>query len=416
MRVFQCLRISLVFMCCLFCLGCINSMSASKVSDSSQLQQTEVDESVVEQALRNISYPPRAGFDKRPDIIEPQQLFELSEEQVQDFLAYLELPANKNVPDHKRVFQYLDQVTYRFSYRGKTLIAAKALENEAGNCLSLAILTTALASLADVKIAYQLVDSSPVFEMGENAVAKGVHIRSKLISSDANKARNSILSSFSRSWVVVDYFPGETERFLGNVSDGEFIARYYRNLAVDYLQQKDYSNSYWYTLKSFEYAPTSAEGINLMAVIYKQSGDLEKAEEIYQHGINVANQKLTLLKNYRQLLLAQKRTKEAEDIDDRIAQYVDPSPFSWLSLADHALHDGRHVEAQKLYNKAIDLAPYLQFGYLGLAKSYFSQGRMNDTEKMLVAAMERNFSIRNDKLYQAKLSALSRIKDANVEP
>ena len=110
MRVFQCLRISLVFMCCLFCLGCMNSMSASKVSDSSQLQQTAVDESVVEQALRNISYPPRAGFDKRPDIIEPQQLFELSEKQVQDFLAYLELPANKNVPDHKRVFQYLDQV------------------------------------------------------------------------------------------------------------------------------------------------------------------------------------------------------------------------------------------------------------------------------------------------------------------
>ena len=277
--------------------------------------------------------------------------------------------------------------------------------------MSLAILTTALAKLANVEIRYQLIDSSPVFEKGDNVVERGVHVRSKLYSeTNTEDQKAGAFYSFG-SGLIVDYFPSDTKRFLGNLTMQQFIARYYRNLAIEFLQNKDYSKSYWYTLKSFEFAPTAPDGINLMAVIYKRVGKDQYAEEIYKYGIETSENKLSLLKNYRYLLVEQNRHAEAKKIRNAITSYDDPSPFSWLNLADAALMSGDAEEAYWYYKKAVELAPYLQYGYLGLAKVFFSQGEYDKTEAMLLSAQERNYAHANDSLYAAKLSALAKIQN-----
>jgi len=350
-------------------------------------------------------------FGTPPNIIEAKQIFTLSDQQIEDFLDFINAPEQSGIDLHQRVYNYLENSTDQFSYRGKTHIASKALNLDEGNCLSLAILTTALAKLAKIEIRYQLIDSSPVFAKGDDVVERGVHVRSKLFREESAEDHKAGAFHFFGSGLIVDYFPSDTKRFLGNLTKQQFIARYYRNLAIEFLQSKDYSKSYWYTLKSFEFAPTAPDGINLMAVIYKRVGKDQFAEEIYKYGIAISGNKLSLLKNYRYLLEEQNRHAEARKIRNAITSYNDPSPFSWLNLADAALSAGDAKEAYWYYKKAVELAPYLQYGYLGLAKVFFSQGEYDKTEEMLLSAKERNYAHANDGLYAAKLSALAEIQN-----
>ena len=349
-------------------------------------------------------------FGSQPDIIPSHQIFELSATQRDAFSAYLGKNKVEHMPPYKRVFNYLRQSTSQFSYHGQTYIAKDALRYGEGNCLSLAIVTTALARAAGVQISYQLVDSRPIFELGDNAVAKGVHVRTKLYRRGRPEAGDAVKLMLETDGIVVDYFPDGGARFLGNLTEKEFIARYYLNRAVDFLQQGSFEQAYWHTLESLKLAPGDADAINLLAVIHKQSGYLQIAEQLYLQGIATTEKQLTLLKNYRQLLTQQGRDSEANDIRTKIARYEDPSPYSWLLLASDVMQEGHLKDAISYYNKAIKLAPYLEHGYLGLARVYYQQGRLRKTEAMLNAARERAGSD-EDSRYRAKLSALAAVQD-----
>ncbi len=365
-----------------------------------------------QQAPSNL-FADKGRFGKSPRMHSEAELFELSEFQKREFLDYMQDPELAHKPKYKRLYDYLEESTYNFNYRGKTYLAQDAIDFKQGNCLSLAIMTTALARVADVNVAYQLIDTTPVFELGDNAVAKGVHVRSKLYHTVKQPANDSQPGSFSRTGIVVDYFPSKTKRFLGNISEQNFIARYYRNLAVEYLQNTDYNNSYWHALKALDYAPHDHEGLNLMAVIFKHAGFYDQAEQIYKYGVAVADNKLSLLKNYRQLLNEQGRNIEALALNSQLAEIEDPSPYNWLQLADDLYTDGSYKEASGYYKKAVKLAPYLPYGYLGLAKVHYSQGSYHRSKTMLEKAIENNHNHDDDQLYRAKLAALTSVKNSD---
>ena len=387
-----------------FLTGCSQSKPNNQIALSVPKQPSQRD-------ILRISQDEQGYFGEEIGVLSTEDLIQLSDTQIEGFLSYMNNPGRRDVPRYRRVYDYLENATYRFDYRGATYVAHDSLSRQQGNCMSLALLTTALARLANVKVGYQLIDSTPVFDVGNNAVVKGVHVRSKLYEHTAKLVQGGRKFTFNREGVIVDYFPEGSDRFLNNLSENDFFARYYRNRAVDYLQQGDYSSSYWYTRKSMALVPLDSEGMNLMAILYKRVGDRKKAEEIFQYGLLAAKDKLSLLKNYRQLLAESKRFDEVKAIENRIENYDDPSPYPWLSLADQAKAQGRLTMANKYYRNAIDRAPYLQFGYLGLAKTYFIQGRLGESEKMLRAAMQRNFNSDNGRLYQAKLAYLESQKD-----
>jgi Tfp pilus assembly protein PilF len=348
--------------------------------------------------LMPLVYEDAALFPQNVDVSSEQVLFQLSEKQQADFLSYFHLPINESVEPYMRVYDYLEKVTLDFSYRQATYVSSEALRRGRGNCLSLALLTTSLARLAEVEVGYQLVDSTPVFQKQSDLIIKGLHVRTKLF--DGRQA------VFGRSGIIVDYFPGGNRRFRGNLNSAEFVANYYLNLAADYLNKSEYVEAYWHARRALLYAPTNYRSLNSMAVIFRRAGDEDKAEEIYQYAISVAEEKLTLLKNYRLLLLAQNRVSEAGQVAARIATINDPNPYGWIGIGDESLKAGRYADAQKYYSRAIKLAPYLQYGYLGLARIYHEKEEFEKARKMLLLAIENNYNLSNNAMYVAKLAML----------
>ena len=344
-------------------------------------------------------------FYERPAIARPQEIHQLTAQQEADFLDYYNRTHRQSIPTHERIYDYLEDITVGFSYHGNTNPAAKALELSEGNCLSLAILTTAIAKLTNVEVGYQLVDSVPVFEFNDDLVIKGVHIRTKLFESGWEPGES--IAVFVRPGLVIDYFPSGSERFMHNLSEDDYIARYYLNLAADAIKEEDYSKAYWLTLEAIEFESLNSEAFNNLAVIYKRMGELTRAEEIYLYAIENLPNKLTLLKNYRILLAEQQRHREAKGLSKKITELDDPSPFHWFHAAREAYDDGDYREAIDFYERAVSIAPYLHEVRFGLAQSYYQVGRLSLAEGHLRAALENVYTQDTRSLYQAKLMVLS---------
>ena len=369
-----------------------------------------------------ISEPPFAFenvelFGERPQIISVDEIHQLSPVQEQEFLEYFNAPFRQTTSAHRRLGNYLYHVTEGYAYHYDTYTAEQALELVRGNCLSLVILTTALAKLANVEIGYQLMDSSPVFQLQDTVVFKGTHVSSMLYdpnwgdeNAESDTDSNELMRISRRPGIRIDYFSTGTERFIRNITERDYIAMYYRNLAAEAIAKEDYINAYWFTLASMEYEPDSSHAFNTMAVIHRRVGDVAKAEAIFQYGIENLDDKLSLLKNYRILLNEQQRFAEAEEIGREIEWLDDPSPFHWFHAARDSYDDGHYHEAIGFYKKVIDIAPYLHEAYLGLAQSYYQLGQLKAAEKQMQLALEGAHKQSTKSLYQAKLMSLSRNK------
>ena len=332
-------------------------------------------------------------------------IFNLSEKQQHDFLGYFNNPSGQNIPAHQRVYDYLEAITTNFTYQGETFTASSALNESSGNCLSLAILTTALAKLVGVETGYQLVDSTPVYESHGSVIYKGLHVRTKLF--DPAWQPKEGFFTLSRPGLLVDYFPSDRDRFISNISETEYTAMYYNNLAGEAISREDYNAAYWLLRKSLGLTQNNASAINSMAIVYRRMGDVAKSEQIYQYGIRYLPNNVSLLRNYRVLLKQQERFDEVEKINRTLAQLDGSSPFDWLHAGQRAYNNGEFKDAVFFYKKAVEIAPYLHESYAGMAKAYYQLGDRSGARRELINA--RQFSNRQStqSMYQAKLMALT---------
>lgn len=353
--------------------------------------------------LPSISYDPPTSFAPKVGVLPEEELFKLTPEQERRFDRYLNKPWNKASPRYDLVFEYLEGSTQAFNFQAQTHVASETLEQLRGNCMSLAVLTTALARQAKVHIRYQLMDGAPIFYKDNNIIVKGVHVRSKLYD-QPQSTRNKL---FSNGGLVVDYLPDGEKRFVGNISHEKFLALFYANKAVEFMAEDKFEEAYWNAREALYYKPLDAASLNTMAVVFRRIGDNAKAEEIYQYGLAVADDKLTPLKNYRLLLDFLERDEDAEVIRQQMVAYDDPSPFGWLDAAHEAYDKRDYSEARLFYRKAIDVAPYLDDGYFGLAKIDYQLGHLSKAKSNLQKAIENTFRDKRRLLYEAKLDRIN---------
>jgi len=381
---------------CFLLAGCVAQQTQLQVAD-----QPAPVEGTTSQALSFNS----DLFGEQPEIISVEEIFNLSDEQQKAFLRYFKSPIRQYTLPHERVSSYLQNITMDFGYQGETFTAHEALQSTSGNCLSLAILTTALAKLAAVELEYQLVDSVPVFESHDNIVYKGQHVRTKLSSSEMQVSEVTL--AMKRKSVLIDYFPTEGTRFVSNISEDEYVAMYYNNLASEAIAREDYNAAFWLLKKVLELVPGDPGAINAMAVVHRRVGDLAKAEAIYQYGIEHLDDKVSVLRNYRILLEKQGRLDEVAQINRQLTVLDDHSPFDWLHAGHNAYSEGNYQEAVLLYRKAVKIAPYLHEGHAGMAKAYYMIGNRQRAEREFRNALENSQRPSTRSMYEAKLMVLS---------
>ncbi|KZN37417.1 hypothetical protein N480_15015 [Pseudoalteromonas luteoviolacea S2607] len=335
--------------------------------------------------------------------IEESEIFLLSEQEQQKFMAYFNEEVNRGIRADKAVFNYLEQRLDQFTYDGETLTAQESLTRNEGNCISLAILTQAYANLAQVETTFREVGTIPVFRKDNNTILISNHFRTKLLAPKVTTSPNEF--EIIRAGTVVDYFPAQDSFFIDTASYQDLVAKYYANKSVDALLDEQFDKSYSLLTKALNYTPYDPELINIAAVLHRRTGQQAQALEIFGYAKTHQLISQNLLANY--LSLAKKQA------DHVLVEYLEASldssattPFDKIQLAQRSAKKGKYNKAIKELKDVIIEAPYIPEPYFELARIYYAKGEIEMTERLLALAVEKSSDPEKRALFQAKRDAI----------
>jgi len=341
------------------------------------------------------------------DVPTTHDFYQLSAAQQQHFLAFFHAPAQQNFEPNQRVHRYLEQHLVNFNYEGNNTLASVTLTNMSGNCVSLALLVTALAQLVDVEVGYRASYAEPMLDFSANIVLSSAHVRSYLF--EQEPPANDALMLMQRSAIAVDYFPGRLDRLGAMLRKNHFEAMIYNNLAADALLAGNLDRAYWLSRAALQRDPNYSPSINLIAVVYRRKGDLLASQQWYEFGLRYSKQPVTLTSNY--LVLAEQLQQQPliNRLNEKLRVIDEDNPYVWFYLAYQAERSNDPVNAVYYYEKLLKKAPYLHKANLALAKLQFQLGKPEAARRALHEALQYSYEPANRQMYQAKLQALQQL-------
>ncbi len=270
-----------------------------------------------------------------------------------------------------------------------------------GNCMSLAILTTALGQVVNLEIDYREVNTLPVFEKHKDVILSSSHVQSVVYDPDFVEQENFLY--ISKPGVVIDYFPNKQNRVSSKIIKDSLVAKYYINIASKAIIDNNLNKAFVSALRAAKYDQSSAQVNNLLAVLHRRAGDELAAEKFYQFALAQNQSNLALLSNYAVLLRHQKREGELEQINEQIDFLDDPNPYSWLEQAYIAQQQNKMKTAEKYFLKVINMSPYVHQAYIGLYQVYSQTKQWSQARAMLNKGLEWAHEHQDKKQFKRKL-------------
>lgn len=334
----------------------------------------------------------------------PGGLFSLSESNKKEFLNYFNAPHNADIEPHKRLANYLERRLSHFAYRGETLPAEASMNIEQGNCMSLAILTTALARLADLDVSYQRVNTAPLYYKHNKVLTLTSHVRTLV----RNRHHTDDDAHYKRSfnYTIVDYFPSRDTVIGKRISEYEFISMYFQNLAGDALLKDKLNDAERLASMALSVYPENRDALNIFAVALRRQGKNEQALAVYDFAFENDLANIILLENYSTLLVQSGNHAQAAAILAELGDVDDDNPYRWLEAADRARAKGYYMQARRYYERALEMAPYLHEAHFGMAAIQYELRQIRSAAKHMQKAVELSAYTPDEALYNAKWHVL----------
>ncbi len=334
-----------------------------------------------------------------------ESLMALTPEQIEDLHQFVRREDIASLPKNKQVSAYLIAKLVNFNYEGKNHSASIALEKGSGNCMTLALLSYAIAKEMDVKVVFQVMHTPPMLlEVTSDLAVTSDHVRTFLYEDDSD---NKGFAFSGRSYVVLDYFLDRYDRGGKKVDEQQFIGMLYRNLAADALLDGALNRAYSLLKMGTQYTQEYAPLLNMLAIVHRRAGDDETAKQFYQYGLNVSESKITLLNNYHYLLTMNGELEAAERVKSQLLALEDSSPYSWYLMGKEALDEGDNQSAKIYLKKFLYNTPYYHRAYFDLAKAQYALGESAAAKSSLSQALSYAELPESQRQYQAKLTWLN---------
>ncbi|MBE7215800.1 hypothetical protein MK852_14640 [Shewanella benthica] len=330
-------------------------------------------------------------------------LISLTPVQILDIQRFVGREEIAELPKNKQVYEYLSKNLVNFNYEGENYSASLAMDKQGGNCMSLALLTYAVAKQLGVKAVFQVMYTEPMLlEVTANLAVTSDHVRTFLYEEDTDQPSKSFFFS-GRSYLVLDYFPGRYDRPGKIIDENQFVAMLYRNLAADALLNDDLDYAYSLLTSGIRYDEEYAPLISMMAIIHRRKGDVATADKLYRYGLEVTDSKISLLSNYHYLLSKQGNTLQAAGIKQQLLALEDTSPYDWYLIGQDSLHTGDFKSAEIYLSKFLKNTPYYHQAYFDLARAQFAQGKQALAASSIKQAIEIAELSKSQRRYKAKL-------------
>ncbi|HEY0975000.1 MAG TPA: tetratricopeptide repeat protein [Solimonas sp.] len=286
-----------------------------------------------------------------------------------------------------------------------TRTAAEAFDARAGNCLSLVILTAALARELDLPVRFQAVYGHDTWaRTGDLAFLSG-HVNLLL----GRPQLGRIQHDRQEPALIVDFLPSADLQNLhaSVIDESTLVAMYYNNRAAEHLADGDRDAAYAWARAAVLAAPTFTPAYNTLGVIYRRQGALNEARRALAVALDQEPENQRALSNMVEVLAGLGRADDAEAYRQRLKAIEPYAPFYFLDQGLAALQRGELREATQLFRRELTRMPYNHELHFALAATEYRLGDIRSAKRHMTLAMEHSSTRDRRELYAAKLERLT---------
>lgn len=337
----------------------------------------------------------------------PEEIFQLGENANQ-YVTQLLFTHPDPVKRMKQIVRDMfDRTDFNLLYDGKAnTVANDTFNNKMANCLSLSILTYALASKAHLDVEFQEIEIPEYWTRRKGRSLLNGHINLRI--SPPEKAGTLHLTKRS---VVVDFDPFSPKKVLPakEVGKARVLAMFYNNKGADAMLDGDYNAAYAYLKESILTDASFQASIINLGILYRMTNHYDWAENTYKQVLALDPGNLTTLENLAVLYNMRGETKKYQKIMTQVDARRRSNPYFHYIRGEENRESGAYRIAINHYQRAIRLENDKHEFYFGLAKSYAALGDVTTSEKYLRRA--KRFAPFDDEKsrYQSKIDLLSKL-------
>ncbi|KKO61272.1 tetratricopeptide repeat protein [Janthinobacterium sp. KBS0711] len=273
-----------------------------------------------------------------------------------------------------------------------------------GNCLSLVIMTAALAHELGLQVRYQEVLGEESWSRSGDMYFVAGHVN-LVLGQRLGENRNNY---DTKGTLVIDFLPsGDVAGYrTREISEATVLAMYMNNRAAETMSEGQLDQAYWWARAALLQDPSFSGAYNTLGVIQFRHGDLAAARRTLAHALIRAPDNTVLLSNLAQALEASGLPDEALPLRRRLLALQPQPPFHYFNLGKAAMQQNDYVRAIQLFSREIARDPYYHEFHFWLAQAYARLGQLEQAGKQLELAMSNSTTRGDHTLYAAKLQRL----------
>lgn len=281
--------------------------------------------------------------------------------------------------------------------------AAQAFNARSGNCLSLVIMTAAIAREMNLSVNFQSVVVDDSWSRSGNLYFSSGHVNLTL-----GKPKYHIAAYDANEFMTIDFLPPEDMRHqrARSIDENTIVAMYLNNRAAESLVEGKVNDAYWYARKSIGYDSGFMNAYNTLGVIYQHHGDAAAAERVLRYAYNQAPTSTVVMFNLAQALRDLNRPLEAQVLADELARIEPHPPFYFFNLGREAMAQHDYARARSLFARELVRDPYYHEFHFWMAAASYQTGDLDDADKHMKLALENSTARSDHDLYAAKLDRL----------
>lgn len=286
-----------------------------------------------------------------------------------------------------------------------TRTAAEAFDARTGNCLSLVLMSAALAKRLDLPVQYQALTGYQAWSRnGELTLVSG-HVNLSL----AGRVIDRVPAGVGVSpGVRIEFGDVQAGRraLLKPVDERRIVAMFMNNRAAESLVAGAIDDAYAYVREAARQDPGYSAAYNTLAVVYQRHGMEPRAEAALRHALQLDDASTPAMANLAALLDRSGRPAEADMWRVRLARLEADVPFRHFDLAREAIRAGDYAAARDHLRNELARDPDYHEFHFWLSVAYSGLGDAARARSHLTTAMRNSITRREYAIYEDKLRSL----------
>jgi len=284
-----------------------------------------------------------------------------------------------------------------------TKTASEAFEARSGNCLSLVLMTAALAHELQLSVRYQSAYLEEAWSRDGNLLFASGHVNITL-------GRRMLDAGSMRDispWTI-DFLPAEEIRTLRvrDIDEKTVLAMYANNRAAEALARGRLDDAYAWAAEALRKDETFMNSYNTLGVVYMRHGRPAEAERVFAYVLEREPKNTRALANIAETYNRLERPADAEAARTRLAAIEAVPPFHFFNLGLDAARQSDWRTAREFFAREVARADYYHEFHFWLGLADWQLGDVVQAKKHLQLAMDNSTTRGQHDLYAAKLAWL----------